>query len=236
MPQDIDQLPPTTPEGSQPDAEGAGVPKGGTPGKGTSDAGKSTDLSKYVPVEQLNKLRSTMDKQIAEQQRQFKQLQEQYQSLLDWREKNETEGLTDDELVAYQAEKAQYEAQQKIAEAQKKAQEAEYRSNVLALKQYYLSKGAPQDIVNLDEPAEMQEAFLNWLSERATKAEAALAKAQQGGTDSKGKPVPPVTTHKPAAGSQGKLSWKEVKPGSKEEAEIFSKIEAGLIKPEDIES
>lgn len=233
MPQD-NLLPPVDP-GSQPDAGDAGVPNEGTTSSGKRDEGKSPDLSKYVPVDQLNKLRSTMDKQIAAQQKQFQQLKEQYDSLVEWREKNEREGLTDEELVAYEAERAQYEANQKVQEANRRSAELEYEKNFLALKQYYLSKGAPQAVVGLDDPAEMQEAFLNWLIERATKAEQQLAKAGQPAPEGKGKQPPTVTTHKPAAGTLGKASWSAVKPGSKEEAELFAKVEAGLMKPEDIE-
>ncbi len=237
MSQDIDQLPPTQDQGSQPDAGSAGVPQGGTTGGGKSDAGKSVDLTKYVPIEQLNKLRSTMDRQVADQKRQFDQLQEQYKSLMEWREKNETEGLTDEELVAYTAEKQQYEAQQETQKARQQSAQLEYERNFLALKQYYLQKGAPSDVISLEDPAEMQEAFLTWLSDRAAKAEAQLAKLQTGGGDgSKTKAAPQVTTHKPAAGALGKPSWSAVKPGSKEEADLFAAVESGKIKPEDIEA
>lgn len=235
MPQDIDQLPTTQAPSSQPDAGGAGVPKEGMPGSGKSDAGKSVDLSKYVPVEQLNKLRSTMDKQIADQRRQFETLQQQYQELVAWREKNETEGLTDEELVAYEAQKAQYEAQQQIAKTRQEADRLAYERNFLALKNYYLSKGAPQEIVQLEDAAEMQEAYLNWLIDGKRKAEEALAKSQQSKPDKDGKQPPPVTTHKPAAGSLGKASWSSVKPGSAEEAKLFEAIASGAMKPEDVE-
>lgn len=231
MPKDT-QLPPEPIPGSQPDAGDTGVPKEGMPGGGTSDAGKP-DPKQFVPIEQLNKLRSTMDKQVAAQQQQFQQLKEQYDSLMKWREQNETEGLTDEEMVAYQAEKAQYEAQQEIAKARQQADQLAYERNFLALKNYYLSKGAPNEVLSLDEPTEMQEAFLNWLLDRAAKAEAALAQAGQ--TDqNKGKQPPPVTTHKPAAASSGGLSWSGIKLGSKEEADLMAALESGRVKPEDI--
>ena len=231
-----DQLPPGTTPGSQPDAGAAGVPPGGTPDTGKKDDGKPVD-QKLVPVADLNKLRSTMDRQMAEQQRQFKELQTQYQSLLEWKEKNETEGLTEEELVAYMAEKQQYEAQQAQAQAQQAQAQLEYERNFLTLKQYYLSRGAPPAIVQMDDPAEMQDAFIQWLTDRAAKAEAALAKAaEKGDGQSQDKTPPPVTTHKPAAGSVGnKPSWSAVKVGSKEEAELFAAVEAGKIKAEDIE-
>jgi hypothetical protein len=176
-----------------------------------------------------------MDKQIAEQKRQFDDMEKRYQSLVEWREKNETEGLTDEELVAYQAEKAQYEAQQQIARARQESDRLTYERNMLALQKYYLSKGAPQDIIAIEDPAEMQEAYLNWLIEGKKKAEDELAKVKQGAPDQKGKQPPPVTTHKPAAGSLGKASWSAVKPGSKEEADLFAALESGKLKPEDVE-
>lgn len=175
-------------------------------------------------------MQSVMDKQVAAQESRYKVLEQQYKELLSWREKNETEGLTDEELAAYLAEKSQYEASQKQGEAERKQQEAEYRSQVLSLKQYYMDKGAPREITAIEDPAEMQDKFIDWLNERAAKAEAALKKAPV--TDVK--KAPDVTTHKPAAGSPGKLSWKDVKLGSKEEADLMARIEAGLVKPEEI--
>lgn len=229
------QLPPVSEPGSQPDAGSVGVPAEGMSEKGKSDAGQSVDLSKFVPVEDLNKLRSRMDRQISDQNKRFEDLNAQYKALLEWREKNETEGLSDEEMAVYLSEKAQYEANQKVAETQRSAAQLEYEKNFLLLKQYYLSKGAPQSIIQLEDPAEMQEAFLNHLVERATKAEALAAKASQP-TDKDTKPAPTVTTHKPAAVSLGKSSWSKVRPGSKEESDLFAALESGAIKPEDIET
>lgn len=234
MSKDDTQLPPVTEPGSQPDAGDGGVPKEGMSAGGKSDAGKSVDPKQFVPVAELNRLRSTMDKQVADQRRQFAELKTQYDQLMEWREKNETEGLTDEEMVAYMADKAQYEASQKVAEANQKSAQLEYERNVLSLKQYYLNKGAPREIIEMDDPTEMQEAFLNLLIERANKAEEQLSKS--GKADQKDKQPPAVTTHKPAAGSPGKLSWSAVKPGSKEETELFNAVETGRIKPEDIEA
>lgn len=233
MSKDDTQLPPVEP-GSQPDAGDAGVPKEGMAGGGKSDAGKSVDPKQFVPVDQLNKLRATMDRQVADQKRQFDALKSQYDQLMEWREKNETEGLTDEEMVAYMADKAQYEASQKVEEARRKSDQLEYERNVLSLKQYYLGKGAPREIIEMEDPTEMQEAFLTWLIDRATKAEEQLSRS--GTQVTKDKQPPQVTTHKPAAGSPGKLSWSAVKPGSKEEAELFAAVESGKVKPEDIEA
>ncbi len=236
MSKDDTQLPPVTEPGSQPDAGDAGVPKEGMAGSGKSDAGKSVDPKQFVPVGELNKLRSTMDKQVAEQRRQFEALKTQYDSLMEWREKNETEGLTDEEMVAYMADKAQYEAGQKMAEAQQKSAQLEYERNFLSLKQYYLAKGASPAVIQLEDPAEMQEAFLNEIIDARKRAEDQLAKMSKTGTEPKDKQPPSVTTHKPAAGSSGKLSWSSVKPGSKEEEDLFQAVESGKIKPEDIEA
>lgn len=237
MSKDIDQLPPATPPGSQPDAGGSGVPQGGTPGSGGSDGGKSIDQSKFVPAEDLNRLRSRMDRQLADANKRFDELNQQYKALMEWREKNETEGLSDEELAAYEAEKAQYEAQKQIAEARNRASQLEYEKNFIALQQYYLRKGAPQSILQIEDPAEMQEAFIEYLRDQAIKAQEELAKLKNGElAEPKDKQPPQVTTHKPAGGSLGKLSWSAIKVGSKEEAELLAALDSGKVKPEDIEA
>ncbi len=231
---DIDQLPPNADPSSQPDAGSGGVPQGGTPASGKPDAATSIDSTKFVPVADLNKLRSTMDRQLAQQKQQFDALNKQYQELQAWREQNETEGLTDEELAAYMAEKKAYEADRKIAEANQRLAQTEYEKNVMALKQYYLSFGAPADIARIDDPSEMQDALLRWYQTELKKAQTEAEQLRSGAPDSKDKQPPPVTTHKPAAGSLGKVKLSEMKLGSKEEAEVLAKLEAGLLKPEDI--
>lgn len=218
-------------EGSVSDASIAVVPNAGMDSTTQNDKGKP-DLTKYVPVEDLRRMQSTYDQKLAAQGKQYTELQKQFQELQAWREKNETEGLTEEELSAYMAQKAEYEAGQKIAEVQRQAAQLEYERNKLTLRTYYMNKGAPESVFASDEPADWQEAFLSYLADKAQKAEAALAKAQKGQQQSS---APIVTTHKPAAGSLGKIKFNDLRLGSKEQAEVFAKLDAGMLKPEDID-
>jgi len=218
-------------EGSATDASTAVVPNAGMDSTTQNDKGKP-DLTKYVPVEDLRRMQSTYDQKLAAQGKQYTELQKQFQELQAWREKNETEGLTEEELSAYMAQKAEYEAGQKIAEVQRQAAQLEYERNKLTLRTYYMNKGAPESIFASDEPADWQEAFLSYLADKAQKAEAALAKAQKGQQQPG---APTVTIHKPAAGSLGKIKFNDLRLGSKEQAEVFAKLDAGMLKPEDID-
>lgn len=227
---DHDPLAGSQDAGSQPDAAPGGVPNAGTPTGNQNDKGKSPDLSKYVPVDDLRKMQSTYDKRIAEQEKRYAQMEAQFRELVAWREKNETEGLTPDELTAYNLEKAQYEANQKSQEAAQKMAELEYERNKLALRSYYVSQGAPDSIFTSDDPSEWQDNLIRYFKDRAEKAEAQAKKAQ--GTT----PTPPtVTTNKPAAGAPGKIKMNTIPLGSKEEAQIYRDLDAGRIKVEDID-
>lgn len=235
MAKDDTQLPTTQEPGSQPGAGDGGVPQGGTPAGGKTDVATSIDPKKFVPVTDINKMKSVYDRQLADQQRKFDALQNQYNELQAWREKNETEGLTDEELALYEAQREQYKAQRAIEDTRRQRDQLEYERNFMALRNYYLGKGAPQEIINLEDPTEMQEAFLNWQNERYAKLEERLKQIESGsGETDKSKQPPPVTTHKPAAGAPGKLKWADIKLGSKEEAKLLADLDAGLIKPEDI--
>ena len=218
-------------EGSVTDASTAGVPNAGMNSTTQNDKGKP-DLTKYVPVEDLRRMQSTYDQKLAAQGKQYDTLQKQFLELQAWREKNETEGLTEEELGAYMAQKAEYEANQKMADVQRQAAQLEYERNKLTLRQFYMQKGAPESIFSSDEPADWQEAFLDYLTDKAQKAEAALAKTQKGQQQPG---APAVTTHKPMAGSLGKVKFNDLRLGSKEQAEVFAKLDAGLLKPEDID-
>ena len=217
--------------GSQPDAALDEVPVAGTSVTTQNDKGKPGDLSKYVPVEDLRRMQSTYDKQLAASQKQYIQLEAQFKELQAWREKNETEGLTEEELAAYQMEKAQYEANQTQQEARQKMAELEYEKNKLTLQTYYRNLGAPNEIFSNDDPAEWQDNYLHYLIDKAAKAEAALAKAQKS-SDPK---APTVTTHKPAAGSLGKVKVNEMSPFSKEYGDLMKKLDAGQVKIEDLD-
>jgi hypothetical protein len=218
--------------GSQPDAALDEVPVAGTSVTTKRDEGKPGDLSKYVPAEDLNRMRSTYDKQLAESKRQYAQLSEQFKELQAWREKNETEGLTDEELSAYMAEKAQYEASQTQQEARQKIAELEYEKNKLTLQTYYRNLGAPNEVFSNDDPAEWQDNYLHYLIDKAAKAEAALAKAQKTPTDPK---APAVTTHKPAAGSLGKIKINDLSPFSKEYSEVMKKLDSGQMTVDELD-
>lgn len=219
--------------GSQPDAALDGVPNAGTTITPQTDKGGKPDLTKYVPVEDLRRMQSTYDQKIAKQQQQFDTLQKQYAELQAWREKNETEGLTEEELAAYMTEKAQYEAQQKTAEANQKVAQLEYERNKLMLQTYYRQNGAPDSIFEgTDDPAEWQDNFIKYLKAEAARTAKELDKVKQGGG---GKPAPEVTTHKPAAGSLGKIKFADIRLGSKEERELFEKLDNGTLKPEDVD-
>jgi hypothetical protein len=218
--------------GSQPDAALDEVPVAGTSVTTQNDKGKPGDLSKYVPVEDLRRMQSTYDKQLAQSQKQYSQLEAQFKELQAWREKNETQGLTEEELSAYMAEKAQYEASQTQQEARQKIAELEYEKNKLTLQTYYRNLGAPNDIFSSDDPAEWQDNYLRYLIGKAEKAEAALAKAQKSPTDPK---APTVTTHKPAAGSLGKVKINDLKLGSPEMKKVFDQLDSGVLKVEDVD-
>jgi DNA repair exonuclease SbcCD ATPase subunit len=219
--------------GSQPDAALDEVPVAGTNITTQNDKGKPGDLSKYVPVEDLRRMQSTYDKQLAASQKQYTQLESQFKELQAWREKNETAGLTDEELAAYQMEKAQYEASQTQQEARQKIQELEYEKNKLALQKYYIGNGAPDSIFEgTDDPAEWQDNLIKFLKKERDDARNALAKAQKSTTDPK---APTVTTHKPAAGSLGKIKINDISPFSKEYAEVMAKLDRGQMTVEDLD-
>lgn len=220
--------------GSQPDAVLGGVSDAGTPTPNQNDKGGKPDLSKYVPVEDLRRMQSTYDQKLARQEKQFAEMQKQYDELKAWREKNETEGLSDEELAAYMAQKAEYEANQKIAQANQKTEELEYERNKLMLQTYYRQNGAPDSIFKgTDDPAEWQDAFIHHLKEEAKRAADELAKLKNG--QNPATQAPTVTTHKPAAGSLGKIKFSDIKLGSKEERELFAKLDSGALKPEDVD-
>lgn len=217
--------------GSQPDAVLDEVSVAETSVTTQSDKGKPSKKEDLVPVKDLRNLQSIYDKKLAQAEQRYAEMAEQFKQLQEWREKNETAGLSDEELAAYQAEKAMYETNQERQKYQQQMAALEYERNKLTLQTYYRNMGAPETVFESEEPADWQDTFIKHLKAEADRAKAELAKVKGGTTDK----APAVTTHKPAAASLGKIKFSELKLGSPEEAQFFAKLDAGLIKPEDVD-
>lgn len=234
---DVDtQLPTASVPGSEVDAGTAGVPNGkGMSAGGKVDAGSpGFDPKQFVPVQDLNKLRSTLDQQNSQLRKQLEATQKQLEAIQKATEESKLKSMTADERAAYEIEREQYEAEQAKAEASKAVQSAEYMRNLFDLKMYYAQKGAPPEIVNISDPAEMQDKFLGWYAEKTKQLEKELRELKESATKPSVTP-PQVTTHKPGSGNTAKIKWSNIKMGSPEEEKLFLDLKYGRISTDDID-
>lgn len=235
---DVDtQLPTANVAGSEVDAGTAGVPNGkGMSAGGKVDAGSpGFDPKQFVPVTDLNKLRSTLDQQNSKLRQQLEATQKQLAEIQKAAEESKLKGMTADERAAYEIEREQYEAEQAKAEASKAVQSAEYMRNLFDLKMYYAQKGAPPEIVNISDPAEMQDKFLGWYAEKTTRLEKELAELKASAAKPSAAQPPQVSTHKPGSGNTAKIKWSTIKVGSPEEEKLFEDLKYGRIATSDID-
>lgn len=234
---DVDtQLPTASAPGSEVDAGAAGVPNGkGMSAGGKVDAGSpGFDPKQFVPVQDLNKLRSTLDQQNSQLRKQLEATQKQLAEIQKAAEESKLKGMTADERAAYEIEREQYEAEQAKAEASKAVQSAEYMRNLFDLKMYYSQKGAPPEIVNISDPAEMQDKFLGWYAEQLRAKQREIDELKASATKPSVTP-PQVTTHKPGSGNTAKIKWSTIKVGSPEEEKLFLDLKYGRISTDDID-
>lgn len=230
------QLPAASVPGSEVDAGAAGVPNGnGMSAGGKVDAGTGFDPKQFVPVTDLNKLRSSLDQQNAQLRKQLEATQKQLVEIQKAAEESKLKGMTDDERAAYEIEREQYEAEQARIEAGKAMQSAEYMRNLFDLKMYYAQKGAPADIVNVTDPAEMQDKFLNWYAEQLNAKQKEIDQLKASAAKPPAVTPPQVSTHKPNAGLTAKIKWSTIKVGSPEEDKLFEDLKYGRITTEDID-
>lgn len=231
---DIDTQLPAAQAGSATDAAPAGVPNGqGTTASGTVDAG--FDPKRFVPVEDLNKLRSTLDRQNAQMRQQLEQAQKQLADMQKASEEQKLKGMSDDERAAYELEREAYETERVRQEAEQSKQSADYMRNLFDLKMYYAQKGAPPEIVNIVDPAEMQDKFLSWYADKTQRLERELADLKAQSTKPPATTPPQVTTHKPGSGTAAKVKWSNIKFGTPEEAKLFEDLKLGRITENDID-
>lgn len=234
---DVDtQLPIASVPGSEMDAGTAGVPNGkGMSAGGKVDAGSpGFDPKQFVPVQDLNKLRSSLDQQNSKLRQQLEATQKQLEAIQKATEESKLKGMTADERAAYEIEREQYEAEQAKAEASKAVQSAEYMRNLFDLKMYYAQKGAPPEIVNITDPAEMQDKFLGWYADKTRQLEKELRELKASAAQPSVTP-PQVTTHKPGSGITAKIKWSTIKVGSPEEEKLFEDLKYGRVSTSDID-
>lgn len=234
---DVDtQLPTASVPGSEVDAGTAGVPNGkGMSAGGKVDAGSpGFDPKQFVPVTDLNKLRSTLDQQNSQLRKQLEATQKQLEAIQKATEESKLKGMTADERAAYEIEREQYEAEQAKIEAGKAVQSAEYMRNLFDLKMYYTQKGAPPEIVNITDPAEMQDKFLGWYAEKTARLEKELNELKASAAKPSVTP-PQVSVHKPGSGMTAKIKWSTVKVGSPEEEKLFEDLKYRRISTSDID-
>lgn len=230
------QLPAAQPVSSATDAAGAGAPNGnGATASGTVDAGNGFDAKKFVPVEQLNALRSSLDQQNARMRQQLEAAQKQLAEIQKASEEQKVRGMSDDERAAYELEKEAYETEKARQEANDARQSAEYMRNLFDLKMYYASKGAPQEIVNIADPAEMQDKLLNWYGEQLKERQRQIDELKAQSAKPPAVTPPQVSTHKPGSGTAAKVKWSTIGIGSAEEAKVFEDLKQGRINVEDID-
>jgi len=235
---DVDnQLPTASVPGSEVDAGTAGVPNGkGMSAGGKVDAGSQViDPKQFVPVQDLNKLRSSLDQQNAQLRRQLEATQKQLEAIQKANEESKLKSMTADERAAYEIEREQYEAERAKEEASKAVQSAEYMRNLFDLKMYYAQKGAPQEIVNITDPAEMQDKFLSWYADKTRQLEKELSELKASSAKTPASQPPQVTTHKPGSGTTAKIKWSSIKVGSPEEEKLFQDLKYGRITTNDID-
>lgn len=231
------QLPAANVPGSATDAGTAGAPNGqGVSAGGKVDAGsQGFDPKRFVPVDDLNKLRSALDKQNAKLQSELEQTRKQLDEIKKSNEEAKLKGMTDDERAAYEIEREQYEAEQARLEASKAIQSAEYMRNLFDLKMYYAQKGAPPEIVSIQDPAEMQDKFLGWYAEQLQAKQREIDQLKASAAKPPVTTPPQVTTHKPGSGTTAKIKWSSIKIGSPEEDKLFTDLKYGRITQDDID-
>ena len=99
---------------------------------------------------------------------------------------------------------------------------------------YYSQKGAPPEIVNISDPAEMQDKFLGWYAEQLRAKQREIDELKASATKPSVTP-PQVTTHKPGSGNTAKIKWSTIKVGSPEEEKLFLDLKYGRISTDDID-
>lgn len=222
---DNDQLPSATVGGSAAlDAPAGGV----TP---VTPAEPSVTPVKMVPEADLNKLRSTLDRQNAELRNEAQALKKQLDALQQQATEARLKDMTPDERAVFELEQEQTQIEQERLQLQQQQYAAANARYIYELQTYYLNQGVPYNVLQgLTDPAEMQDAMIKYF-----KSPEYLKSGQSPTTTSSApaaKTPPPVTTNTPAA--VGTLSWKDFAVGSPEEAKLFKDIEAGRVNPKDI--
>lgn len=220
-----DQLPSgQAPASPLPDAAGGGVPTG-TPAPSTPDVTPKSQ-EKMIPAKDLDRLRSTYDQKLAQSQQAMQALQQQLQQLQQTQRTAELASLPEDERLAREIAQHEEEIEQERQQMRQQAQAMAEQQYLYELRNYYLGKGAPLDILQTNDASEMQDNVLQWALTRQIQSANASASTSSAPTP------PPVTTSKPAA--VGKISWSLLKPGSPEEAEVFKKLENRQITEADL--
>lgn len=222
---DDGQLTPGAVAGSLGDVAAGGVTPVTTTQPGTTQ-------TKMVPETDLNRLRSTLDRQNAELRSQTEKLTQELQQFKLQADRARLENATPEEQLAYEMEQEQGRLEQDRQQLQQQQYAAANARYVYELANYYVQQGVPQSVLtNLADPSEMQDAAFKYLkSDDYIKSRQASSNPQQAAAAVL--TPPPVTTNKPAA--VGTLSWSKIDVGSAEEAQLFKDISAGRINPKDI--